>query len=176
MQSVFDINSYISQSLIDNDNNLDIFEELEKYFGPNKISAPIPKVVSIQSYINTCEVLDSSNESPINIHIKDIQTILNFPKNKLLVFYNSEPKRYKRPDTNTIDVFHIWKNANIPKVASIQDIEILLLDWAHTYASLEIDEKDKKITKITWHLLNKTICISTWSAFIKWIICASIPK
>jgi hypothetical protein len=190
MQTKFNINDYISQSLItmDNDNYLDIFEELEEYFrpdNPSEFNSLIPKnnlyipALKIENYHNSSSnnlsTLDNSSDNfPINTNIKDIQSILSFPKNQLLIFSNTEPKIYQHPPSSSIDAYHIWKNANIPKKSSIQNIELLLLDWAHTYASLEIIQN--KITKISWYLINNTKCTSTWSGFIHWIICSSIAK
>lgn len=186
MSTKFNINSYISKSLIDNDNCLDIFEELYEYFKPEeptKITSLIPNNIKNKLSIPISEITkgsQSSSESELstcyfmNNNIKDIQTSLNFPKSELLIFSNYEPTTYKQPHSKSIDAHHIWKEANIPNIASIQHIELLLLDWAYTYASLEINEN--KIKQITWNLHNSTKCISSWSGFIKWITCASISN
>lgn len=180
----FNINQFISQTLDDSKEYLDVFEELQQYTIPEipKIPPSSPENNTLHTPRVTIEIpkdtfsLDYSDDENnfINYHIQDIQTILKFPKTELLTFDKLPPKNYRRPSTKSIDARHIWTTAKIPKIASIHHIELLLLDWAHTYASLEIT--DKKITKITWPSKSNAQCIASWSSFIKWIICACISR
>ena len=180
----FNINQFISQTLDDSKEYLDVFAELEQYTIPEIPKAPpsspenktphTPRVtIEIPEDKFSLDYSDDENNS-INYHIQDIQSILNFPKTELLIFSKAEPKNYRRPSTKSTDARHIWNAAKIPKIASIQDIELLLLDWAYTYASLEIS--GKKIQKITWPSKSNAPCIATWSSFIHWIICACISR
>lgn len=187
------LNDYISQTLTEPDNYFDIFEELERYSnpGPRRFSFSIPENISIPSpkapppspietirpkitipEDNSLEY--SSDEEIASLDTNDIQKILDFPKKDLLIFSKNDTKNYRRPPNKSIDARNIWINAKIPTIANIHTIELLLLDWAYTYAFLKI--KHRKIQSIKWTLQNNIKCSATWSCFVKWIICASISR
>jgi hypothetical protein len=115
--------------------------------------------------------LENCNDIVETFPINPIQTSLD--SRDVLLITTENPKLYRIPPNTTADTRRIWIHANIPQAARIRDIEMKLLDWAFTYANLEII--DKKITWIDWKLGNTT-CGSTWSAFLKWILCGSIGE
>ncbi len=79
---------------------------------------------------------------------------------------------YKIPKNVLSDAHKIWKIATIPEVDTIYNIEHQLFEWASNNAFLEI--RDNKIISIKWKSLSGYYFKSSWSAFIKWIICASV--
>ena len=167
--STFDIYKYISER----DDTPDVFEELDKYFyqipsAPPSTPEHTPITIDIPK--DNFNINDSSDEDTTNT-IDNIQTILNYSKYELLITSYLEKKEYRQPAHKSRDARNIWKSAKIPKYATIYNIELLLLDWAFTYASLEI--YDKKIMSIEWNITNNSKCQSTWKCFIHWIICAS---
>lgn len=113
---------------------------------------------------------DSDNDS--EEEIKDIQNSLAFSKDDLLISSLSDKTPYKCPPRTSFDARKIWKTAKIPQVAYIRDIESLLIDWAFTYAVLEISGKN--IVRISWKSKSNCRCHSTWHAFLQWILCATI--
>jgi len=122
--------------------------------------APIINV-TIQPLIENEEISESI---PSPIHVVD--TI----KAGLLISSPLDTTLYKVPKSG--DVVNIWKYAKIPAQACIRDIESGLIDWAFTYATLEVTEG--RISKVIWTTQNDCKCSSSWSAFIRWILCASI--
>ena len=113
-----------------------------------------------------------SSESEDDKPISDIQSTIHFSKEDLLISSYMDRTLYKKPSRKSADARKIWKQAKIPKAAISRDIESLVLDWAFTHASLEI--KGKKIQSITWTSKSNCNCQSTWRAFLKWILCASL--
>lgn len=111
--------------------------------------------------------LESNPPTPTNI-----QPTLDFSKESLLISSPSNTQIYKRPPRKAHDARKVWRYAKIPSAATIREIEYKLLDWAYTYAALEIT--DKKIKKITWRTHSNCVCSCAWGTFIKWIICASV--
>lgn len=112
---------------------------------------------------------DSESGSPAGF-LKDIQSILDYPKECLLISNKSDKALYKRPPKKSFDARKIWRQAHIPRNACIQDIEYLLLDWAFTYARLQI--QDKQIKYIIWKSHSNCVCQATWKAFLHWIVCS----
>lgn len=117
---------------------------------------------------NSYNSSDDEKDEPI----KDIQGSLGFSKEDLLISSIRDIMLYKCPPRKSFDARKIWKLAKIPRRAYIREIETLLLDWAFTYAVLEIS--GKKIVKISWTSKSNCHCQSTWPAFIRWIVCASV--
>lgn len=113
-----------------------------------------------------------SSESEDETPISDIQSTLHFSKDDLLISSYNDKTLYKKPSRKSSDARKIWKQAKIPKASVIHDIESLLLDWAFTHSFLEIE--DKKIKSIIWRSKSNCRCQSTWPAFLKWILCASL--
>ena len=113
------------------------------------------------------DVLESNPPTPT-----DIQPTLDFNKEMLLISSINDNHVYKRPSKKSAEARKIWRYAKIPSIATIYEIEYKLLDWAFTYASLEI--VDKKIVKVTWRSPNNCVCSSKWSTFIRWMICATL--
>lgn len=107
-------------------------------------------------------------------HIKDIQTSLDYPKQVLFISSLHNRRVYKMPHIKSIDAYKIWNEAGIPLNAYENIIESQLLDWAYTYAQLEI--VDRKIVSIKWSGSSNSICEASWPAFLKWILCASISS
>jgi hypothetical protein len=109
--------------------------------------------------------LDSNPPTPSNIQF-------NIDFNKDILLISSDSKQiYRRPPKSSIDARKVWRYAKIPSIATIREIEYKLLDWAFTYASLEIT--DKKIKRITWRTHSNCVCSCSWPAFLRWIVCAS---
>jgi hypothetical protein len=117
--------------------------------------------------IDSMYYYDTDNESS---PIKDIQTLLPFPKNELIITEKYDTKLYKIPPKTSLDAHTIWKAANIPQMANLYTIEWRLLDWAYTYADIFIN--NKKVIRVQWKSANKSLCEASWSAFLKWIMCA----
>lgn len=110
-----------------------------------------------------------TDKSPLPLN--DIQNELKFPKEYLLTSNPYDKSLYKRPPRKSFDARKIWKQAHIPRNACIRDIEYLLLDWAYTYARLQIE--NQKIKLIIWRSQSNCICQATWTSFLRWIICSS---
>jgi hypothetical protein len=113
---------------------------------------------------------DSETGSPAAF-LKDIQSVLDYPKECLLISNRFDKALYKRPTRKSFDARKIWRQAHIPRNAHIQDIEYLLLDWAFTYARLEI--QDRQIKYIFWKSQSNCLCQATWKAFLHWVICST---
>jgi hypothetical protein len=111
--------------------------------------------------------LESNPPTPTNI-----QPTLDFSKESLLVSSPTNHQIYKRPPRKAHDARKVWRYAKIPSAATIREIECKLLDWAYTYASLEIT--NKKIVRITWRTHSNCVCTCKWETFLKWIVCASL--
>ena len=111
--------------------------------------------------------LESEPPSPV-----PIESVIDYPKEELMVTSRYDKTMYYMPGMTSYDARHIWRWANIPHWASIWDIESCLIDWAHTYAKMEI--VDKQIVRISWTLKNQSKCSSGWLTFIRWLICATI--
>lgn len=120
-------------------------------------------------YLDATDNLPSSDDEETQIN--DIQNSLNFSKQDLIISPDNDKTLYKLPPRKSYDARHIWKMSKIPRVAYIRDIEWLVLDWAFTYAHLEIS--NKKIKSITWKSKSKCLCKSSWQAFLHWLICAT---
>lgn len=103
--------------------------------------------------------------------LRDIQNEINFPKEKLLISNPCDRALYKRPPKKSFDARKIWRQAHIPRHACIRDIEYLLLDWAYTYARLQIE--NQKITLVIWRSHSNCLCQASWTSFLRWIICSS---
>jgi hypothetical protein len=136
--------------------------------------SPRPTIqISDEDYIDlNIHSYHSSDEEQEPQQIKDIQSSLGFSKEDLLISSLLDKTIYKCPPRKSFDARKIWKLAKIPQRTYIRNIEILLLDWAFTYAVLEIS--GKKIVKITWTSKSNCRCESTWAAFVRWIVCASV--
>lgn len=142
---------------------------------------PPPPSPELELYPITIEIPDDNlnnitysqnSDDEIDLHINDIQNFINFPKTELIISSPYDNKLYKQPSKKSFDARYIWKSAKIPSVSYIYNIECLLLNWAYTYADLEII--DTKINKIKWKSKSNCECESTWRGFLKWIICASL--
>ena len=117
--------------------------------------------ITIQPSIEEEEIAESI---PSPIHVVD--TI----KCGLLISSPLDTTLYKAPKSG--DAVMIWKYAKIPAQACIREIESGLIDWAFTYATLEVIEGH--ISKVIWTTQSECKCSSSWSAFIRWILCASV--
>lgn len=141
----FDFNN-ISEIFKKKDHTQDIFDELYDY-----------QILSVPPTSPNDNIITDN----LNIHYSINDLLITSPLNK---------KQYKCPTHNSHDAQNIWISAKIPNYSTIYNIELLLLNWAFTYASLEIS--DNKIISIKWNT-NNSKCQSTWKCFIRWIICAS---
>jgi hypothetical protein len=90
----------------------------------------------------------------------------------LLISSYTDMTLYKIPKSITSDAHKIWKAATIPEIDTMYNIERQLFEWACNNASLEI--RDNKIISIKWKSLGGYGFQSSWTAFVKWIICASV--
>ncbi len=90
----------------------------------------------------------------------------------LLISSYTDMSLYKIPKNITSDAHKIWKAATIPEIDTIYNIERQLFEWASNNASLDI--RDNKIISIKWKSLSGYEFKSSWPAFIKWILCASV--
>ena len=79
---------------------------------------------------------------------------------------------YKIPKNVSSDVHKIWKAAKIPEIDTMYQIERQLFEWASINATLEL--RNTKIISIKWKSSSGYGFKSSWTAFIKWIICASV--
>jgi hypothetical protein len=104
----------------------------------------------------------------------NIQDSLTFPKELLFTTSELDNTIFKIPPYNSYDARKIWECARIPSIATIRLIETLLLDWAYTYASLEI--VNNSIKRITWKSTSGCVCHSKWPTFVHWMICASVSN
>jgi hypothetical protein len=157
----------------------------ENYFSPAGVSPPSSPPLRPNTdervavlipeddfYLNDLDAAaDDDSEAGGPEPLKDIQDMLDYPKDCLLITSHYSKVFYKRPGHAAADARHIWKQAHLPRSACIQDIEYLLLDWAFTYAHLEI--KDRTVREVAWLTKSQCVCRSTWSAFLHWILCAS---
>lgn len=116
------------------------------------------------------ELCAEDSLSPPHSPLIDIQTVLDFPKHELYLTAITDENIYKEPPKQSHDARKVWRAAQLPRVSTIREVEIALLNWANTYARLEI--KDRKILSITWISESKCTCRSTWAAFIRWMACA----
>lgn len=116
------------------------------------------------------ELCAEDSFSPPHSPLIDIQSVIDFPKHELYITASTDKNIYKEPPKQSHDARKVWKMAQLPKVSTIREVEIALLDWAITYAHLEI--KDKKVVSITWISQSQCTCRSTWAAFIRWMACA----
>jgi hypothetical protein len=172
----FDLDTLITENYYSAERELsyDIFDELNYRLNTNRFSFSIPEdspptppstprlTIHIPEEKDDLE-LESNPPTPK-------QPILDFSKEELLTSSTSN-QIYKRPSKKSGDARKVWKYAKIPSIATIREIEMKLLDWAFTYASLEII--DKKIRLITWRSHSNCLCSSSWTAFLRWILCAS---
>ncbi len=101
--------------------------------------------------------------------LKEEQEPRNVP---LLISSYTDMTLYKIPKNITSDAYKIWKAATIPEIDTIYNIERQLFEWASNNTSLEI--RDNKIVSIKWKSLRGYGFQSSWAAFIKWILCASV--
>jgi hypothetical protein len=186
----FDLNTFITDNYYSSERQFaydtDIFDELQgptsrfSFSIPEDIVPPppppspdqtprltinIPKEKDDDTELDMLE-LESNPPTPTNI-----QPTLDFSKEALLISSIYDKKVYRRPPKKSIDARKVWRYAKISSIATIYEIEYKLLDWAFTYASLEI--VDKKINLITWRSDSNCTCTCTWNAFLKWIICAT---
>ena len=144
------------------------------YYEIGKDPSPTPEHIPQNILETPKEDFILHNSSYEDIVIDTIQTILDYPKNELIISSYSDTTLYKCPTKKSLDARHIWKSAKIPKNAISYDIESRLLDLSFTYASLEIF--DRKILFIKWNTLSNSKCQSTWRGFIRWILCATVSS
>lgn len=157
---------------IPDDSDFKVDEELNSLLSTSKTALFIdPPITSEEDTSNYTFFYETDDEQEALI-MNDIQSSLTFPKTELLLSSKNDKVFYKMPSKSAKDVYTIWKAARIPRAATRYNIEILLLDWAHTHATLEI--VDKRIAYIKWKSVNNSICEATWSAFLKWFLCATI--
>jgi hypothetical protein len=104
-----------------------------------------------------------------NEFLKEEQEPRNVP---LLISSYNDMKLYKIPKNISSDAHKIWNAATIPEIDTIYNIERQLFEWASNNASLEIH--DNKIVSIKWKSASGYSFKSSWVAFLKWIICASV--
>jgi hypothetical protein len=96
---------------------------------------------------------------------------VNSPHEVKLISAANDMLRYTIPSKDAYDARRIWKRARIPHYSNVRDIETRLISWAFKHAQIKV--VDDTITKISWLTHSNCICTSTWSAFIKWMLCAS---
>jgi hypothetical protein len=185
----FNLNDYIVEDYLCNKSKADFSVERFSFSIPPDVQSPPPPTspqlraniderVAIlipdeddDFYLNEFRDNDSDCKSPDIIEpLNDIQNILDYPKEYLLITSRYSKAFYKRPGLAAGDARYIWKQAHLPHLACVQDIEYLLLDWAFTYADLEI--KDRKICGVAWLTKSECLCRASWSAFLHWILCA----
>jgi hypothetical protein len=127
-----------------------------------RLSISIPDEV-INYAINEC--VSSSISPPPKTQITSTTDVI-------LITSIEDTTEYIIPSKSAYDARRIWKRARIPHYSIVRDIETKLVNWAFKYAQLKI--VDNKIQMISWITHSKCICSSTWSAFIKWMLCACL--
>lgn len=182
----FDLNKLIAENYYSSEGQIaydnDVFDELNSFgtrflISEDIVPPPPPPtpdqtprlrlIIPEEKYDDVeLDMVESNLPTPINI-----QQTLDFSKELLMISSIYDNTICKIPSKKSQDARKIWEYAKIPSVATVREIEYKLLDWAYTYASLEI--VDNKIIRITWHSHSNCTCISTWSAFLKWIICST---
>ncbi len=93
------------------------------------------------------------------------------PREVKLISSTDDTIRYMIPSKNANDARRIWKRARIPYYSNATEIETRLISWAFKHAQIKV--VDDTIRTISWLTHSNCICTSTWSAFIKWMLCAS---
>lgn len=193
----FNLNDYIVEDYLCDGGrfSFSIPPQVENYFAPGGSSPPsspqsspmsspmsLPSIqcdsdervaILIPEDDNFCldgKQAENNAVSPRLEPLNDIQNILDYPKYCLLITGQRAKTFYRCPGVAAADARHIWKQAHLPRSACIQDIEYLLLDWAFTYAHLEI--KDRAVKGVAWLTKSECVCRATWSAFLNWILCA----
>ncbi len=84
-------------------------------------------------------------------------------------------KIYKRPPKSSTSARTIWKQSGLGSQASLYDIERHLMDWVHKYTSVILNTEDHSITRVTWKCdKTKTTYSTTWTVFVRWVLCASM--
>lgn len=156
-----------------NNKYMDVFDELDEIrynYKTDRFSdnMPIPPSPSPEPAL---EPLPELERPPTP---NSIQSILTYPKERLLISSFSDKQLYRQPNKKSYDARKIWRYAKVSHNATIREIEMKLLDWAFTYASLVIE--NNTIKSITWNIHSGDKCASSWSAFLKWIICASLSN
>ena len=177
----FNLNAFITENYYSCDT--DVFDELNSIQRPvndRRFSFSIPEDSPPTPPSTPRLTIHIPEENDNDLELDDLelesnpptpkQPTLDFSKEELLTSSTSN-QIYKRPSKKALDARKVWKYAKIPSVATIREIEIKLLDWAFTYASLEII--DKKIILITWRTHSNCVCSCSWTAFLRWIVCAS---
>jgi hypothetical protein len=87
---------------------------------------------------------------------------------------NQEKKvLYNMPKETSKDARAIWKQANIPDISDINEIQYKLILWAVDNAEITINEDDT-IKTINWNISGNSKCKATWVAFIHWMLCACV--
>jgi hypothetical protein len=149
-------------------NTSDIFDEL--FSKKHEYNMNQPFSISTEE----TPVTPTPSVSPTNTEtgeLKEIQDILDFNK-ELLLTYSYDMKLYRIPSQKSYDARKIWLMAGIPAMVTARHAEYLLLNWAYTYATLEI--VDKQIVSIKWKTASNSMCVSPWKIFVKWLLCAGV--
>jgi hypothetical protein len=118
------------------------------------------------------EVAQLDNSLCYDPDLVEDKLIQDIPKSQLLISSKTDISFHKIPKNKGCAAYKIWNEAGIPELETLHRIESSLLDWADKSAELEIS--DGKITKIKWKSCSGYDFQSSWTAFIKWILCASM--
>ena len=176
----FDLDTLINENYysVEREFSYDKFNEIDEQLNLNRFSFSIPSPsLELTSHLTINipkEKDDDDDDNDLELESNPPtpkQPILSFSKDDLLTSSATNIQIYKRPSKSSSDARKVWKYAKIASIATIREIEIKLLDWAFSYASLEII--DKQIIKITWRTDSNCVCMCSWTAFLRWILCAS---
>lgn len=135
---------------------IDIFSNLT--IDVNKDENEIEEELEIILSSDNSDAESVYDERDINV---DSRYITNSPDNTEV---------YKKPPVESACIRQIWKQAGLGQEATLYQIEMHLIDWANSYATLIT--KDYNITEIQWKCgKTGTRYITTWQVFIKMVLC-----
>lgn len=158
---------------IDGSFNTEYDEEIE--FLTSDILSVTPNTFEVPK-IDSCIYYDPGTDNILysspNYNLVEEILIQGIPKSQLIINSKMDISFYKIPINRRSDPYRIWNEAGIPELETLYRIETSLLDWANKFAELKIS--DGKITKIKWKSNSGYEVNSSWPAFIKWILCASL--
>ena len=126
------------------------------------LHAPLSHSRSIARYLNLYE--DSEHD----------YTDITSYRNVILVSNPFDTKYIPQPPPSSYDAYTIWVQADIPYQSSLRMIEIKLIDWAFSHAIVDAFYKnDTYVLTVTYKTSRGTLHFTSWSVFLKWIVCAS---
>ena len=156
------------------DDSSEIDEELDFLYSGITATPSTPISQAVVVPLDTFKIphLQNDNDDGIYYDADDEFVKDDSQKAPPLISSYTDMTLYKIPKNILSDAHKIWKAATIPEIDTIYNIERQLFEWATNNASLDI--RNNKIIGIKWKSANGCGFQSTWPAFIKWFICASV--